>query len=249
MATPEEKSIGDQYLEKMAEINSAPISQEDIFSESERLSFMMPQQRKSNFYDLASDLGRGLAEQAASGQPASIGYGLAKGFNYFSEGISLRNQQRDKYKQQLQMMGYQSLEKRRSEQMALRKEAADLDFKVLIEKIKNGEQGLFSGLNTPEGRALDFITRAEVDPTLKIRNKAEYENAIKILSAPQYKQILTEAGIVFTPLPGKYAPIVSDVKPGEQQALNVGDEVVGDSGIVYIYQGGPATDKNSWKEK
>ena len=41
MATPEEKSIGDQYLEKMAEINSVPISQEDIFSESERLSLYL----------------------------------------------------------------------------------------------------------------------------------------------------------------------------------------------------------------
>ena len=44
----------------------------------------MPQApRRASIYDLASNLSKGLTAQAQSGQPPSIGGGLAAGFNSF----------------------------------------------------------------------------------------------------------------------------------------------------------------------
>ena len=41
--------------------------------------------RRASIYDLASNLSKGLTAQAQSGQPPSIGGGLAAGFNSFSD--------------------------------------------------------------------------------------------------------------------------------------------------------------------
>lgn len=48
------------------------------------------ERRRPSIYDLATQLSRGLAAQAASGQPPSVGMGLAYGFNNFSEAEEAR---------------------------------------------------------------------------------------------------------------------------------------------------------------
>ena len=197
-------SVGDAYLKKMESIQASPVSNTNIFAEAQRLSSLFPQQRKANFFDLATALSKGLTAQARSGQPASVGQGLAMGFNAFSEGVVKRQEAKENFLKELKMMAYQSLEKKRAEQLALRKEAGTMDFKIALERAKQGERGLFAGANSPEGRALDFITRFKEDPTLKDRAPHEYEMAVMYLSKPQYTQVLTEAGIQIVPLPSEY---------------------------------------------
>jgi hypothetical protein len=48
------------------------------------------ERRRASIYDLATELSRGLAAQAASGQAPSIGTGLAYGFNSFSDAEKAR---------------------------------------------------------------------------------------------------------------------------------------------------------------
>jgi hypothetical protein len=197
-------SAGDRYLTMMESIQSAPVSNTDIFAEAQRLSSLFPQQRNANFFDLATALSRGLTAQARSGQPASVGQGLAMGFNAFSEGVAKRQEAKENFLKELQMMAYQSVEKKRAEQLALRKEAGTMDFKIALERAKQGEGGIFSGLNSIEGRALNFMTRYKEDPTLKDREPAAYANALMVLSRPEYTQVLTDLGIQIVPLPPKY---------------------------------------------
>lgn len=197
-------SVGDKYLTMMESIQASPVSNTDIFAEAQRLSSLFPQQRNANFFDLATALSKGLTAQAMSGQPASVGQGLAMGFNAFSEGVAKRQEAKENFVKELQMMAYQSLEKKRAEQLALRKEAGTMDFKLALERAKQGEGGVFSGLNSPEGRALDFMARYKEDPTLKDREPHAYEMALMVLSKPEYTQVLTELGIQLVPLPPKY---------------------------------------------
>ena len=58
---------------------------DDISKRASELSMLMPKTQTRGLYGLASDLSRGLVQQAASGRPSSIGYGLAAGFNLYSE--------------------------------------------------------------------------------------------------------------------------------------------------------------------
>jgi len=83
------QTVGQQYIDAMSGAKTAPATVSDYQAEAERLSFLVPETPRATIYDLASDLSAGLAAQAASGQPASIGYGLAAGFNKISDGRSL----------------------------------------------------------------------------------------------------------------------------------------------------------------
>ena len=231
-------TAGEEYLKMMGSLASKPITETDLKSEAERLSFLLPPERNANFYDLASELGAGLLSTPNIGG-ASAFVGLGVGFSNFNEGLKKRQQARDKFKQQMKLMAYQTLEKRRAAQLSLRQEAGTMDFKIKLEAAKNGSLGLFGGLNTPEGRALDFVLQAQNDPTLKDRDPNSYNAAVKILSAPQYVQTLTEAGIVLQPVPGKLAGI-ADI-------TEVGDRVEYE-GVIWEFTGGDVRNKNNWKE-
>ena len=78
---------------------------------------LMPQQRKANIYDLATSLSQGLTQQAASGRPSSVGYGLAAGFNLFSEAAQKRRAVADEMQSKLMQMAYSDLEKKKSRQV------------------------------------------------------------------------------------------------------------------------------------
>ena len=177
-------SVGDQYLKMMQGNASAPATMQDYQAEADRLSFLLPQTRKPSIYDMASDLSQGLAQQAASGKPASVGYGLAAGFNLFSEGAELRRQKREQQKEQLMQaayasvekkraeakalaeqtlmtMAYQDVEKKRAEQKAMRSTAMDYDFKMRLEQMKKTGE-LFGGTNN-DASAWNYIL-SKIDP-------------------------------------------------------------------------------------
>ena len=154
-------SVGDQYLEMMQGNATAPATMQDYQAEADRLSFLLPQTRKPSIYDMASDLSQGLAQQAASGKPASVGYGLAAGFNLFSKNTEALREKREAAKQSLMTMAYQDVEKKRAEQKAMRATAMDYDFKMQIEQMKKTGE-LFGGTNN-DASAWNYIL-SKVDP-------------------------------------------------------------------------------------
>ena len=192
-------SVGEQYLKMMQGNAPAPATMQDYQSEADRLSFLLPQTRRPSIYDMASDLSQGLAQQAASGRPASVGYGLAAGFNLFSEGSKLRRQKREQQKEQLMQLAYQGVEKKRAEAKALAEQAGTYDFEVALENAKNGKQGLFDGLSSPEGRALGFLARYRANPSLKTTNPAEYDTAVAVLAA-KFKTIVVDGNTIQVPI-------------------------------------------------
>ena len=194
------KTPGQQYLDTMSGVATPPpATMADYQSEADRLSFLAPAPQRQSIYDLASDLSAGLAAQAASGQPASIGYGLTAGFNKFSEGAALRRKERDKYKQQIMMMAYESVEKTRAEQKAIAQQAGTYDFELALEQAKNGDQGIFGGLNSVEGRALDFLARLKANPNLAVTNKDEME-AAKAYLASKFKTVTIDGQVQAVPV-------------------------------------------------
>lgn len=192
-------SVGDEYLRRMQAASQNPATMQDYQTEAERLSFLLPQTRRPTLYDMASDLSRGLSEQAASGRPPSVGYGLAAGFNLFSEGAELRRQKREQQKQQLMQAAYESVEKTRAEAKALAEKAGTYEFEIELERAKKGQQGLFGGLNSTEGRALDFLARYRANPSLKETNPAEYDAAVAFL-ASKFKTIIVDGNTVTVPV-------------------------------------------------
>ena len=108
-----------------------------------------------------------------------------------------------------------------------------------LEYAKKGESGLFGDINTPEGRALDFVLRAKQDPTLKVRDPNSYNAAVATLNSPRYIQVVTEAGVSLQPVPGKYAGVApkTDIQVGATQTWE---------GNTYIFNGGNPNDINSW---
>lgn len=156
------QTAGEKYIEAMSANTTAPATVADYQAEADRLSFLMPPTRKQTIYDLASDLSTGLAAQAASGRPASIGYGLAKGFNLFSENSKALRAQSDAVKQSLMKTAYAAVEQRRAETDALRAKGADYDFKIALEEMKKTGEFL-AGTNNIAG-SWNYIL-SKVDPT------------------------------------------------------------------------------------
>ena len=156
------KTPGQQYLDMMGGLTPPPpATMADYQAAANRLSFLAPAPQRQTIYDLASDLSAGLAAQAVSGQPASIGYGLTAGFNMFSKNSQALRKQAAAVKQQIMLKAYESVENRRAEQKALQAKAADYDFKAQLEALKQSG-GLFKGSSTPAS-AWNYIL-SKIDP-------------------------------------------------------------------------------------
>ena len=107
-----------EYFKQLQAMQNQPqsgIDLEAINKKAQELSFLMPTTRKRGLYGMASDLSRGLVEQAASGRPSSIGYGLAAGFNLYSEAAQKRQERADEMRSKLMQMAYQDVEQKRQD--------------------------------------------------------------------------------------------------------------------------------------
>ena len=190
------QSVQQQYLDALNQSNQvAPTSVADIQAEAARLSQLFGgNQRRPTLYDMASSLSQGLAAQAASGRPPSVGYGLASGFNLFSEETSKKREAADALNQKLMMMAYEKTEKERERQKEFQKLAAEagLDFAVAALE-KTGE---IEGTGDKVW-ALNLLRQAAKDPTVKTRMPEDYATAIMILERPTYQQ--TEQGTIEIP--------------------------------------------------
>jgi len=192
-------SVSQNYIDMMKGATAAPATAADYQAEAQRLSGLMPAPERASIYDLASDISAGLTAQAQSGQPASIGYGLAMGFNRFNDAQKVKRTKAAKYKQELMMAAYKSVEKKRAEQKALAEKAGTYEFELALEQAKNSGTGIFGGLNSTEGRALDFLARLRANPNLAITNKAEFE-AAKAYLGSKFKTVTIDGQVQAQPV-------------------------------------------------
>ena len=186
-----------QYLNMLQSSGRvAPTSVADIQAEAAKLSQLFGgNQRRPTLYDMASDLSRGLAQQAASGRPPSVGYGLAAGFNLFSEETAKKREAADTLNQKLRMMAYEKTEKERERQEEFLKLAAQAGFDYQLQQLKE-TGGRIDGTGK-DVWAWNIILEAQDNPQYKIDNPADYAAAVAIVG--KAKQIQTEQGWVSIP--------------------------------------------------
>ena len=259
------KTPGEQYLETMGGLTPPPAAtMADYQSEADRLSFLAPAPQRQSIYDLASDLSAGLAAQAASGQPASIGYGLTAGFNTFSKNSQALRKQTAAVKQQIMLKAYEAVENRRSEQKAIQAKAADYDFKAQLEAIKtNG--GFFEGNSLP-AKSWNYIL-SKVDPSTNdykmvpdgkggmVKYNPDddvfYRTSKKILEQPK-TQIINEPGKgnVSIQTPGFNVDATLNLNKSTQPPPpREGDTIVNEEdGSKWKFNGGDPNDQNNWSK-
>jgi len=194
-------SAGDRYKRQMQGIYDASpaFDIEDIQAKGKELSALFPSEREPSIYDLATSLSKGLTEQAASGQPASIGYGLAAGFNAFNEAAQARQKRADDLKQKILQFAYTETEKKRQEQIAINKGALEYQQTFDIANLKDRKDFLEDPL--PQSfavlKSLEEMTDAERKAYLSNpANRATYEGARQTLMAPQ-PETLPDGRVVY----------------------------------------------------
>ena len=195
---PTSQSIQDEYLKMLqgSAGSSSGMNVADIKDEAAQLSQLFGgNQRRPTLYDMASNLSQGLAAQAASGRPPSVGYGLAAGFNLFSESTGKKREAADALNQKLMMMAYEKTEKERERQKDFLKLAAQAGFDYKLQELKE-TGGKIDGTG-PNVWAWNIILAAQDNPQYKIDNASDYAAAVAIVG--KAKQIQTESGVIDVP--------------------------------------------------
>jgi len=189
------------YFAQLQELQNKPqpgIDLESINKRAQELSFLMPTTKKRGLYGLASDLSRGLVQQAASGRPSSIGYGLAAGFNLYSEAAQKRQEKVEEMRTKLMQMAYQDVEQKRQDSKDMQEKMLDAQFKYDLAALKE-TGGTFSGKSL-EAQMFNILLAAETDPSIKL--KPEYKLALKYVTEPRRTPIQTETGTQVIESPG-----------------------------------------------
>ena len=190
-----------EYFKQLQAMQNQPqsgIDLEAINKKAQELSFLMPTTRKRGLYGMASDLSRGLVEQAASGRPSSIGYGLAAGFNLYSEAAQKRQQRADEMRSKLMQMAYQDVEQKRQDAKEMQEKMLDAKFKYDLQVLKE-TGGVFAGKSL-EAQMFNILLEAEKNPSLK--NTPEYKLALKFVQKPRMQTVQTEEGARVVQVPG-----------------------------------------------
>lgn len=194
----ESTSVSQEYIDSLRKIDRSPSSFEDVQARAQELAKYIPAQRRMTIYDLASNLSRGLMQ---SDRPTAIGYGLAAGFDLFNQEAQRRRAEADKMKQELLLMARKEVDRERADDVRLQEAGLEADFKLKLERIKQGDAmgGIFQGKGDLAS-ALNYILRAQTDPTLK--NTPEYRAAVLVASKPRQQVVQTEEGAKVVMVPG-----------------------------------------------
>jgi hypothetical protein len=201
-------SAGARYKKQMQDIydSSPAFDIEDIQAKGKELSALFPAEREPSIYDLATSLSKGLTEQAASGQPASIGYGLAAGFNAFNEAAQARQKRADDLQQKILQFAYTETEKKRQEQIAINKGALEYQQAIDIAKLKDENRFL----EKPDADSFDYIESVENLPDGpqkdEARKSAKYKISMQNLGRLQTRVIEGADGSRTTVLEPRYDP-------------------------------------------
>jgi hypothetical protein len=159
-AQPTAAEIQALYLKTLqGTTDSTPVSLSDINAQYQNLAGLFPTQRRASIYDLASSISQGLSQQAASGGPPSVGYGLAAGFQLFNEAEAKKKAKAEELKQMLMLKAYEKTEKLREEETAFRKIAAEGGLKYALELLDK-EDGYFTS-NSLLSNAAKYISEAQ----------------------------------------------------------------------------------------
>lgn len=175
----------DDIIDLFGGLRQDQITQEDIQRQMELYQDLFPQSRRQNIFDLATQLSAGLSAQAQSGQPPSIGMGLAMGFNLFSERAQKLRAQNDKVARDFALFARQQAEAENRREF----ESAQKILEMQFDLAKQGSKGVFPD-GSMTGAAINIILAAKDDPD-KLNSQA-------VLFAKQFletpKTVTTDEG-------------------------------------------------------
>lgn len=181
-----------------------PVTQEDIAEQMRLYQDLFPQSRRQNIFDLASQLGAGLAAQAQSGQPASIGMGLTMGFNLFNEQANRLRQQNEKIRRDLALFARQQAEAQNQRELQAAQKVLEMQFDLA----KAGGKGPFP-TGSLVGSAANIVLDAIGDD--KKMNSEAVKLAITLLG--QEKTITTDEGTILVPGVDIFSALGIDAPP------------------------------------
>ena len=194
-------SATQEYISQLKKLyaNKPDVDFESVQGRAEELGKFFPSPRKASIFDLASALSQGLAANAQNARPTPIGYGLAAGFNLFSEQERKRRAEADRLKRDLILMAKKEAEDKAAQDMRLVEMGLDAELKLKLEQIKKGQDVTgFTGGGL-KGSAMNIILQAATDPS-KLDTpefRLQYELAKEELQRTTIQPIQTETGTRF----------------------------------------------------
>jgi hypothetical protein len=186
-----ESDILQGYYDQLEEIgNPQPIRQQDFQSRLGELSMLASAPRRSTIYDMATNLSQGLTAQAQSGRPSSIGYGLAQGFNLFSEAAAQKAEAAEAVKQSMKMAAFESLQRDQENQRAMQRAIADAQLGVGMQELQQSDALELQTLKDAATGTSGFSGKSLDAQVMKILAEGERNPLYK--TTPEYKLALAE---------------------------------------------------------
>jgi hypothetical protein len=180
------------YLKTLDEISKRDrTSADDVTSRVQELQqiFQMTQPRRQNIYDLSTALSKGIAENAKN-RASPLGYGLAAGFNLFSDAANQTREEKRKLQQELGMLAYKQLEQERKEEAEMDQLLAEQKLELLLEQMKLG--GAYFPGKDVKSQILNTLLKGEADPEFK--KTPEYKIAVAEYEKITRNIVQTESG-------------------------------------------------------
>ena len=247
---PTAAEIQAQYLETLkGTSDSTPVSLEEINAQYQNLSGLFPTPQKTSIYDLASSISQGLSQQAASGRPPSVGYGLAAGFQLFNEAESKKKLKAEELKQALMLKAYEKTEKLREEQAGFRKAAAEGGLKYALELLKE-DDGYFTS-NSLLSNAAKYITRAQEmaragDTSMIYDYEGNFKSTYIAMRAIAEKETVSQTIVDGEPFTitekglniPRYEPPATRIQSGGQTYTYTGSQDTETGKLIYLDEAG-----------
>ena len=203
-------------------------SADDVTTRVQELQqiFQMTQPRRQNIYDLSTALSKGITENAKN-RASPLGYGLAAGFNLFSDAANQTREEKRKLQQELGMLAYKQLEQERKDEAAIDQLLAEQKLEVLLEQMKLG--GAYFPGKDVKSQILNTLLRGEADPEFK--KTPEYKIAVAEYQRITRQIVQTESGAQIVTIEGGKDP--EDIfGPSTTPTVKPPPDVPG-----YIYEG------------
>ena len=203
-------------------------SADDVTTRVQELQqiFQMTQPRRQNIYDLSPALSKGITENAKN-RASPLGYGLAAGFNLFSDAANQTREEKRKLQQELGMLAYKQLEQERKDEAAIDQLLAEQKLEVLLEQMKLG--GAYFPGKDVKSQILNTLLRGEADPEFK--KTPEYKIAVAEYQRITRQIVQTESGAQIVTIEGGKDP--EDIfGPSTTPTVTPPPDVPG-----YIYEG------------
>lgn len=151
--------------------------------------FQSMQPRRKNIFDLSTALSKGITANAQN-VASPLGYGLAAGFNLFSDAANQTREEKRKLQQELGMLAYKQLEQERKEEAEIDQLLAEQKLELLLEQMKLG--GAYFPGKDVKSQILNTLLKGEADPEFK--KTPEYKIAVAEYEKITRNIVQTESG-------------------------------------------------------